>query len=149
MKDAAAPAPLALGGLRVLEVGTGPALAYAGKLFADFGAEVIKVERPEGDVWRQMPPLVSSAEAQPESALFAWLNTNKRSVTADSADAADRAWLARLARTCDVVLDARALIEGVGVLSAPVWAAAADAEGNGGARANRGRAHVVRRKRTI
>ncbi|AVA34116.1 crotonobetainyl-CoA:carnitine CoA-transferase CaiB-like acyl-CoA transferase [Cupriavidus metallidurans] len=131
MKDAAAPAPLALGGLRVLEVGTGPALAYAGKLFADFGAEVIKVERPKGDVWRQMPPLVSSAKAQPESALFAWLNTNKRSVTADSADAADRAWLARLARTCDVVLDARALTEGVGVLSAPVWAVAAAAAVDG------------------
>ncbi|WP_236675066.1 CaiB/BaiF CoA-transferase family protein [Piscinibacter sp. HJYY11] len=108
---------LALHGLRVLEVGTGPALAYAGKLFADFGAEVIKAEAPDGDAWRQMPPLVGG-----ESALFAWLNTHKRSVLARPS-AIDGAWLARLARSCDVVLDARALTHGVGVLAQPVWAA--------------------------
>lgn len=105
---------LALAGLRVLEVGTGPALAYAGKLFADFGAEVIKAEAPDGDAWRSMPPLVDD-----ESALFAWLNTNKRSVTTDGSG-----WLARLARSCDVVLDARALTDGVAVLTQPVWAQA-------------------------
>lgn len=102
---------LALRGLRVLEVGTGPALAYAGKLFADFGAEVIKAEAPEGDAWRTMPPLVGN-----ESALFAWLNTNKRSVT--------QVDTAALARSCDVVLDARALTEGIDVLAHPVWAGA-------------------------
>ncbi|QEZ44982.1 CaiB/BaiF CoA-transferase family protein [Cupriavidus oxalaticus] len=122
------PAQLALGGLRVLEVGSGPALAYAGKLFSDFGAEVIKVESPAGDAWRRMPPLVSAAgAAQPESALFAWLNTNKRSVTADDGNAEDGAWLAQLARTCDVVMDARALTEGPGVLGTPLWQGAADA----------------------
>jgi crotonobetainyl-CoA:carnitine CoA-transferase CaiB-like acyl-CoA transferase len=122
MKNGPDPAKLALRGLRVLEVGTGPALAYAGKLFSDFGAEVIKVESPAGDAWRQMPPMVCiPGAAQPESALFAWLNTSKRSVTADTADAEDSAWLARLARTCDVVLDARALTEGTGILAKPVW----------------------------
>ncbi|MGO4332016.1 CoA transferase [Cupriavidus sp. 2TAF22] len=116
------PSQLALGGLRVLEVGTGPALAYAGKLFADFGAEVIKAESQAGDAWRQMPPMVGApGAAQPESALFAWLNTNKRSVTADAGNAEDTAWLAQLARTCDVVLDARALSEGPGILATPVW----------------------------
>ncbi|GLC90810.1 CoA transferase [Cupriavidus sp. TA19] len=121
------PAQLALGGLRVLEVGSGPALAYAGKLFADFGAEVIKVESPAGDAWRQMPPMVSApGAAQPESALFAWLNTNKRSVTAADGKAEDGAWLAQLARTCDVVLDARALTEGPGILGAPVWQGTAE-----------------------
>lgn len=108
---------LALQGLRVLEVGTGPALAYAGKLFADFGAEVIKAEAPESDAWRQMPPLVGG-----ESALFAWLNTNKRSIVCRPS-AIDGAWLARIARGCDVVLDARALTDGVAVLAQPVWAA--------------------------
>lgn len=122
IKNAPDPARLALGGLRVLEVGTGPALAYAGKLFADFGAEVIKVESPAGDPWRQMPPLMDvPGTGQPESALFAWLSTNKRSVTADSGDAEDNAWLAKLARTCDVVLDARALTEGPGILASPIW----------------------------
>lgn len=120
------PAQLALGGLRVLEIGTSAALGYAGKLFSDFGAEVIKVESPAGDAWRQMPPLVSvPGAAQPESALFAWLNTNKRSVTANAADVDDNAWLAQLARTCDVVLDARALDEGPGIVATPVWSGAA------------------------
>lgn len=122
MKNGPDAAQLALNGLRVLEVGTGPALAYAGKLFSDFGAEVIKVESPAGDAWRQMPPMVCiPGAAQPESALFAWLNTSKRSVTADAGSAEDSAWLAQLARTCDVVLDARALTEGPVILARPVW----------------------------
>lgn len=124
MKNGPDPARLALAGLRVLEVGSGPALAYAGKLFADFGAEVVKVESGAGDAWRQMPPLVEMPGARPQSALFAWLNTNKRNVTADPARPGDSDWLARLARTCDVVLDARALDEGVDVLVRPVWAGA-------------------------
>lgn len=120
------PAQLALGGWRVLEIGTGPALAYAGKLFADFGAEVIKVEDVAGDAWRRMPPLIDATvandAAQPQSALFAWLNTNKRSVTTTPGNAAEDAWLAQLARTCDVVLDARALTAGPDVLAQPIWA---------------------------
>ena len=123
------PARLALGGLRVLEIGTGPALAYAGKLFADFGAEVIKVESAAGDAWRRMPPLVDPSDGSgAESALFAWLNTNKRSVVASRP--ADDAWLAQLARTCDVVLDARALDEGVAVLGRPVWQAPIETPGH-------------------
>lgn len=123
------PARLALRGLRVLEIGTGPALAYAGKLCADFGAEVIKVESPEGDAWRRMPPLVAVPDSGgDESALFAWLNTNKRSVTADAGNADDAAWLARLARTCDVVLDARALTAGPDILAHPVWSAGGEEE---------------------
>lgn len=103
---------LALHGLRVLEVGTGPALAYAGKLFADFGAEVLKVESPEGDPWRRMPPLAGG-----ESALFAWLNTHKRSVTRIDPE---------LVRSCDVVLDARSLSDGrLGALSTPLAAGVA------------------------
>jgi crotonobetainyl-CoA:carnitine CoA-transferase CaiB-like acyl-CoA transferase len=115
-------AQLALRGVRVLEVGSGAALAYAGKLCADFGAEVIKVEPPQGDAWRQMPPLVRPCPAmEPESALFAWLNTHKRSATADDALPADRAWLGELARSCDIVLDARALSQGPAVLQQPLW----------------------------
>ncbi len=126
MNNGPDPAQLALGGLRVLEVGSGPALAYAGKLFSDFGAEVVKVETPSGDDWRRMPPMVGGpGAARPESAVFAWLNTNKRSVTADPQRPDDDAWLAQLARSCDVVLDARALSDDVHVIERPLWSGAA------------------------
>ena len=62
---------------RVLQVGSGIALDYCGKLFADFGADVVKLEPPGGDPLRSFPPVLENGE----SGLFAWLNTNKRSVT--------------------------------------------------------------------
>ena len=114
---------LALKGVRVLEIGQGAGLAYAGKVFADFGAEVIKVESGAGDPWRHMPPLAKTHAdvTGPESVLFAWMNTNKRSVAADVLDAREHTWLAKLARTCDIVIDARALTQGVDVLKQPIW----------------------------
>jgi crotonobetainyl-CoA:carnitine CoA-transferase CaiB-like acyl-CoA transferase len=66
-----------LSAYRVLQLGTGAGLDYCGKLFADFGADVIKLEPAGGDPLRGMPPIVEPGE----SGLFAWLNTNKRSVT--------------------------------------------------------------------
>ncbi|HBP31426.1 CoA transferase [Advenella sp. FME57] len=112
---------LALAGLRVLEIGNGAALAYAGKLFADFGAEVIKVEELDGDALRSVPPLLTGSAIESQSALNAWLNTNKRNVTLDDNSFEELAWLSRLAKTCDVVLDARALNEGIGALKRPVY----------------------------
>ena len=113
---------LAFSGLRVLEIGCGAAVAYAGKLFADFGAEVIKLEDADGDTLRRLPPLLNKADGEPASALHAWLNTNKRSVARRGKTGADTAWLSALARTCDVILDARALDEGLEVLKHPVYA---------------------------
>ena len=52
------------------------ALDYCGKLFADFGADVVKLEPDGGDPLRLFPPLLEGGE----SGLFAWLNTNKRRV---------------------------------------------------------------------
>jgi crotonobetainyl-CoA:carnitine CoA-transferase CaiB-like acyl-CoA transferase len=113
---------LAFSGLRVLEIGCGAAVAYAGKLFADFGAEVIKLEDPGGDTLRRLPPLLNKADGEPESALYAWLNTNKRSVVHPRKTGADTTWLSGLARTCDVILDARALDEGLEVMKRPAYA---------------------------
>jgi crotonobetainyl-CoA:carnitine CoA-transferase CaiB-like acyl-CoA transferase len=62
---------------RVLQVGSGIALDYCGKLFSDFGADVIRLEPPGGDPMRFFPPVLEGGQ----SGLFAWLNTNKRSVT--------------------------------------------------------------------
>ena len=94
----------ALGGVRVAEFGGGRALAYCGKLFADFGADVVKVEPPGGDPDRQLAPLVDVGGGKRESGLFAWLNTNKRSVTVEPGDAAR---LAEIAGAVDVLIDAR------------------------------------------
>jgi crotonobetainyl-CoA:carnitine CoA-transferase CaiB-like acyl-CoA transferase len=94
----------ALSGVRVAEFGTGAALAYCGKLFADFGADVVKVEPPGGDPDRQLAPLVDVGGGRRESAVFAWLNTNKRSVVAAPDDAAR---LVEIAGAVDVLIDAR------------------------------------------
>lgn len=99
MTDGQAP----LAGIRVLEVGEGFALAYAGKLLADFGAAVVKAEPPGGDALRRAPPLLPGGD----SALFAWLSTNKRSITADAATAAGRARLGAWLAGSDVLLDGR------------------------------------------
>ena len=96
--------PAALAGIRVAEFGAGSALAYCGKLFADFGAEVVKVEPPGGDPARRIPPLVTCADGTTESGVFAWLNTNKCSITADPGD---HARLREIAGASDVLLDAR------------------------------------------
>ena len=65
---------------RIVQVGSGIALDYCGKLFSDFGADVVKLEPLGGDPMRSFPPVLDGGE----SGLFAWLNTNKRSVTATS-----------------------------------------------------------------
>src|SRR4051812_2745711 len=82
---------------RVLQTGSGVALDYCGKLFADFGADVIKLEPPEGDPLRATPPIIEGGE----SGYFAWLNSNKRSVT-ETPQA-----LAALLPGADVLLDGR------------------------------------------
>ena len=70
---------------------------YATKLMADYGADVIKVERPgSGDIARSFGPF-QGPDAHPEkSGLFFFLNTNKRSVALDLKSADGRAALASL-----------------------------------------------------
>ena len=72
-----------LAGIRVVEFAEGIAGPYAGKLFADYGADVIKVEPPEGDYSRRLGPFPASGPDPEQSALFLHLNTNKRSVRAE------------------------------------------------------------------
>ena len=91
------PEALPLAPYRVLQVGSGVALDYCGKLFADFGADVVKLEPAGGDELRHTPPILANGE----SGLFAWLNTNKRSVTETPAA------FASLLPETDVLLDGR------------------------------------------
>jgi len=94
----------ALRGIRVAEFGTGSAVAYCGKLFADFGASVVKVEPPGGDPGRGMTPLVDRGDGVMESGVFAWLNTNKQSVIVEDRDDAR---LLEIAGASDVLVDQR------------------------------------------
>ena len=92
---------LPLKGIRVLELGNFIAGPFCGMLLGDMGADVIKIERPaRGDQTRAMPPLVNG-----ESASFAALNRNKRSLVLDLKQSAARDIVLELAKTSDVFLE--------------------------------------------
>ncbi len=97
----------ALKGIRVLELAETVSGEYCGKLLADFGAEVIKIEPPGGSPTRRLGPFGGADAAPPEerSGLFAYLNTNKRSVTLDLTDEAGAATLAALVEQVGGVID--------------------------------------------
>lgn len=94
----------ALEGLRVVECGRLVAAAYAAKLLADLGADVIKVEPPGGDPTRRRGPFPGGAADPERSGLFLYLNTNKRGAALDPDAAPDRAALAALLRHADLVV---------------------------------------------
>lgn len=80
------PAPLA--GLRVLEVATGIAGPYAGRLLASAGATVVKTEPPEGDPARRQPVDDTPLAADQLSPLYVHLNAGKLNCSPDSVDPA-------------------------------------------------------------
>jgi crotonobetainyl-CoA:carnitine CoA-transferase CaiB-like acyl-CoA transferase len=92
--------PGALTGITIIEIAERPSGENTGKLLADFGAEVIKVERPGGAPTRHMGPFKNG-----ESALFAYLNTNKKSVVLDLGKPEDRATLDRLLARANGLID--------------------------------------------
>jgi crotonobetainyl-CoA:carnitine CoA-transferase CaiB-like acyl-CoA transferase len=94
-----------LAGLRVVELCDEKG-AFAGKLLADMGAEVIKIEPPAGDATRGYGPFLDD-RPDPEGSLWFWhYNTNKRGVTLDLDDERGRALLKRLiVETADVFLE--------------------------------------------
>ncbi len=94
----------ALEDLLVLELGD-EGTQYCGKLLADMGAQVIKVEPPEGAGARHRGPF-AEYKPDPNGSLYFWAwNTSKRSVVLDLRSARDRAKLKRLVRLADVVLE--------------------------------------------
>ncbi len=97
-----APGPLA--GLRVLEL-TDEAGQFCGKLMADLGADVVKIEPPGGAASRRVGPFLDDAPHPERSLSFWYYNTSKRGVTLDIATADGRALFRRLAATADVVLE--------------------------------------------
>src|SRR5215468_10260290 len=95
---------LALTGLRVLDL-TDETGHLAGRILADLGAEVLKIEPPGGDPSRQRGPFVGG-EPHPDCGVQ-WLarNLGKRSLVLDLAKAADAARLRGLARDADVLIE--------------------------------------------
>lgn len=94
----------ALAHLRVLDL-TSSSAAYCGKLLADLGADVVKVEPRGGDPGRGEVPLLDTATGSP-SLPFLYANTNKRSVVLDLETGSDRARFRALASASDLILEA-------------------------------------------
>ena len=95
--------------IRILDLGRIMAAPWATQIFADLGADVIKIERPgAGDDTRAWgPPFLSDAEgrATKEAGYFLSVNRGKRSVALDIATAEGQAIVRKLAESADVVIE--------------------------------------------
>jgi benzylsuccinate CoA-transferase BbsE subunit len=101
--DMSRPGPLS--GLRIIELASEEA-AYAGKLLADMGAEVLLVEPPFGHHTRRFEPFVEDVK-DPERSLWFWhYNTSKMGIALDLEDPEDSATFTKLVSHADVVLEA-------------------------------------------
>ena len=89
-----------LTGIKVLDLTQLMAGPYCAQLLADLGADVIKVEGPEGDISRTLPPFVNG-----ESAYYRAMNRNKRGVVIDLRQPSGREALQRLVATADVLVE--------------------------------------------
>ena len=94
-----------LSDLRVLEIGSMLSAPYCGKLLADAGAAVVKLEPPAvGDAARRYGPWPGDVPHPERSGLFLYLNSNKRGITANLETPTGRGILRRLAAESDVVV---------------------------------------------
>ncbi len=92
--------PLPLEGIRVLDFGRFIAGPYCGMLLADFGADVIRIERRDGGEDRALGPVGEDGNG----ALFLNLNRNKRGMTLDPARAEAAEIVRRLVRSADIAI---------------------------------------------
>jgi formyl-CoA transferase len=93
-----------LAGVRVLEATTTWAGPMCGCVLADFGADVIKVEHPLGEISRRAPPFLPGTDP-PQSFMHATVNRNKRSLSLDLRQESGRELFLRLAERTDVVIE--------------------------------------------
>jgi crotonobetainyl-CoA:carnitine CoA-transferase CaiB-like acyl-CoA transferase len=93
-----------LAGYRALDLTTVSG-QLCGRVLADLGMEVIKIEPPGGDPVRKMPPFARSADGKQLSTTFAHLNAGKASKVLDLDGEAGRAEFRRMVETADVVLE--------------------------------------------
>ena len=96
----------ALEGLRILDLTQGVAGPYCTKLLSDYGADVLKIERPEGgDPARRAGPFPDDEPHPERSGLFLDLNTGKRSLTLNLKTESGQRILRRLAADSDAVVE--------------------------------------------
>ena len=95
----------ALSDLRVVDLSNEIAGAFCSKLFADFGADVIKVEPPSGDPTRTLGPFPYNTPDPETSGMFTYLNTNKRGITLNLESARGRRLASDLMAKTDVVVE--------------------------------------------
>jgi crotonobetainyl-CoA:carnitine CoA-transferase CaiB-like acyl-CoA transferase len=95
--------PLPLDGIRVLEL-SGPVGSYGGRLLADAGADVVKVELPAGDELRRQGPFAGRQPGPERSLAFAYYHANKRGIVLDYRSPEALGMLAELGASADVVL---------------------------------------------
>ena len=99
-----APATGPLSGLRVLELADEKG-QFCGKLMADLGADVVKIEPPGGDTTRAVGPFLDDIPGPNRSLSFWHYNTSKRGVTLDLESGEGHGLFRRLASTADIVLE--------------------------------------------
>ena len=95
----------ALAGVKVIDLTHHIAGPYATKLLADFGADVLKIERPGGDPARRLPPFFHDDPHHEKSLPFLYLNTNKRSITLNLKSEEGRGILLELLSDADAVVE--------------------------------------------
>jgi CoA:oxalate CoA-transferase len=89
-----------LAGIRILDLSRMVSGPLCGRILADLGADVIKIEPPDGDRTRTVPPFVGGV-----SAYYAQMNAGKRNISVDLKAEAAPQLLARLTRDADVLLE--------------------------------------------
>ena len=98
----------ALSDIKVLEFGDVVSAPYCCKLMADLGAEVIKIEKPGfGDEARRREPFAVDTPGLERSGLFAYLNTNKRSITLDPETNLGKKIFMDLVKEADILVESR------------------------------------------
>lgn len=93
-----------LSGIRVVDFGRYIAGPYCAALLADFGADVIRVEKRDGREDRTLMPLSGTDDAPGEGAMFLQMNRNKKSLTLDPLSEKGREVVKRLVKSADVVI---------------------------------------------
>ena len=95
-----------LEGMRVIELGSQFSSPFCSKLLADYGADVVKIEKPNsGDSARRHGPFVGNVAHQEKSIPFLYLNTNKRGITLDIATITGQQILGSLLETADILVE--------------------------------------------